>query len=185
MDQLTFTWNFRVRDVSVGNDLLWKARCGLCGNLQLVFPDFDPDKLNALVVKHESIRIFMAKVVTQQLKVEGADVENDYSYENMDKPIIVKQPTDNPVMQRHPGEVFLNLKSQYGAGKRVKGGVLTYTSGSWTVILVSDRGTNASTFSLVGSNFSFSPFWPTTWISYQTASSSSTNSRINCRPLSL
>lgn len=115
MDPLPFTWNFRVKDVSVGNGLLCKARCCLCGNLQQAFRDFDPENLYAPVVRHETIGMFLAKVVAQQLQVEGADGDNSYLYGDMDKPIIMKQPTDSSGKPRYPGKVCLVKKSLYGA----------------------------------------------------------------------
>lgn len=67
MDPLPFTCNFRVKDTSSGDRMLYKARCCLCGNLQKTYRDFNLDALYAPVVRHESIRVFLAKVAAQNL----------------------------------------------------------------------------------------------------------------------
>lgn len=59
--------------------------------------------------------MFIAKVATQQLKVEGADVDNTYLYGDMDKPVVMMPPTDSPGKQRFPGKVCLVPKLLYGA----------------------------------------------------------------------
>lgn len=74
LDPLPFTWNFRVKDTFYGDEMMYKARCWLCGNLQNSYKDFDPDELYVPVVRRETIRMFLAKVAAQKFLVEGADV---------------------------------------------------------------------------------------------------------------
>lgn len=59
---------------------MYKARRWLCENLQKSYRDFDPDALYAPVVRHETIRMFLANVAAQKLLVEGADVNKAYFY---------------------------------------------------------------------------------------------------------
>lgn len=95
MDPVAFNWTFRAKDASTFNGILWKALCYLCGNRELLFRDFDPKTLYAPMVQHKTVCIFLADVAARKLIVLGANIVNDYLYGDMDRPIIMKQPTDS------------------------------------------------------------------------------------------
>lgn len=107
MDSLPFTWRFYVKDVSIENVSLCKARCCLCDNLQPAFRDFDPDNLYASIVKQGVILIFVSMIAVQKLKVEDAAVDIFYLYEDMDKPIAKKQLTESSGKETFQVKIFL------------------------------------------------------------------------------
>lgn len=112
---LPYTWNFRIKDGSSGNVILFKARRCLCGNLKLAYHDFEPNNLLAPVVEHETIRMFLAKVAAQKLNFEDADVDNFYLYGDLEKPIDMKQPADSFCKVQFSGIICFILKWIYGA----------------------------------------------------------------------
>ena len=73
----------------------------------MAYRDFDPEQLYAPVVKHVTIRVFVCKSSAQNLFIEGADVDNAYLFGDMDKPILMEQPTDSSGKLERPGFVCL------------------------------------------------------------------------------
>lgn len=59
--------------------------------------------------------MFLTKVAAQRLKLEGADIDNAYLCRQLDKPIIMKPPSDSFGKVRYPGYVCLVVKYLYGA----------------------------------------------------------------------
>lgn len=113
---LPYIWDFRLKGTGGSlADLIYKSRCCLRGDKQIEYRDFDPASLYAPVVKHETIRMFFTKVAAEDLEAEGADVDNAYLYGSMDRPIIMKQPTDSTGIPKRPGYVVILKKSIYGA----------------------------------------------------------------------
>lgn len=115
MDPLPFTWNFWIKDTSSGDEMMYRARCWVCENLQMSYKDFDPDAPYALVVRHETIRMLLAKVVAQKLFMECTEVDNAYLYGDMDKPDIMNQPTNSSAKLKYSENICLVVKSLYGA----------------------------------------------------------------------
>lgn len=134
MEPLPFIWDFRIKEAP-GSDIsiLYKARCCLRGDKQVAYRDFDPNNLYAPVVRHETIRMLLAKTAAQDLILEGADVANAYLYGNLDTPIIMQQPTDSTGKEAYPGYVCSLLKSIYGARQagEIWGSVIHSSLLSW------------------------------------------------------
>lgn len=126
----------------------------LCSNLQQGFRDFKRYSLYALVVKHENIRIFVAKIIALQLKVEVVDAGNEYVYGDEDKFIVMKQRADSS-WKKISWKGLPRKEAHYNARQRVKFGVLTYTKSHLSGVYVSPYRTNVFTSSLVLSMFSF------------------------------
>lgn len=134
MKPIPFLWDFRVNDTyGTDNAVIYKARCCLRGDKQVVYQDFDPHNLYAPVVRHETIRMFLAKVAAQDLILEGADVSNAYLYGDIDAPIIMDQPTNSSGKPHRPGYVCQLNKSIYGARQagEIWGGVINTKFVSW------------------------------------------------------
>lgn len=67
MKSLSFTWTIRAKKISLGKGILCKARCLIYRNLQKSFRKFDLKHLYVPVIRRESIKMFLAKVVAQGL----------------------------------------------------------------------------------------------------------------------
>lgn len=115
MKPIPFIWDLRIKD-TVGSDVsvLYKARCCIRGDKQVAYRDFDPENLYAPVVRHETIRMFIAKAAAQNLILEAADVSNAYLYGDVDRDILMEQPTDSSGKLARPGYVCKLNKSLYG-----------------------------------------------------------------------
>lgn len=105
MDPLPFKWTLKIKDASTKTSTLYKARCCLCGNHQKAIRDFDHTNIYAPVVKHETIRMFLARVAAQPVELEGANIDNAYVYEQLEKLIIMKQPFNTFGRASYPGHV--------------------------------------------------------------------------------
>lgn len=106
MKPIPFNWDFRIKDTE-GADVckIFKVRCCLRGDKQLIFRDFDSTNSYAPVVRHETIRMFIEKAAAQNLTVEGADVSNAYLYGKIHKAILMEQPTDSSGKLKKPGYI--------------------------------------------------------------------------------
>lgn len=51
-----------------------KARCCVKGDKQVALQEFDPNNIYAVVVRNETIRIFIAKLAAQYMIVERTDI---------------------------------------------------------------------------------------------------------------
>ena len=91
MKPLPLIWNFKVKDTAGSlAEVLFKARSYLRGDQQIAYSDFGPKNLYTLVVRHDTIRVFIVKSSAQGLIVEGADVYIAYVlYSDMDYGIII------------------------------------------------------------------------------------------------
>lgn len=74
---------------------LEKARCCVRGDQQHSYVDYDPTTIYAPIASYDSIRVAFAIAAGNNLKLEGEDVSNAYSYGILDVPIIMEHPTDS------------------------------------------------------------------------------------------
>lgn len=115
MSPIPFTCDCRIKN-SVESDIkvLYKAQCSLRADKQVANQDFDPNNLYALVGRHETIRMFIAKAADQNLFLQVADVSKAYLCGNIDKRIIMQQPTNSTGCVVTPGYVCQLRESIYG-----------------------------------------------------------------------
>lgn len=69
----------------------------------------------APVASHESIRLLLQLIASEDLKAEGCDVDNPYFFGDFDIPIRIKQPTNSSMILSKPGYDIFLIKSLYGA----------------------------------------------------------------------
>lgn len=95
MKPVPFLWDFKIKEApGTSTPLLHKARCCLRGDKKQPYLDFDPKMLYAPVARHKTIRMLLAKFAAQDLFLQVADISNDYLYGDLDKPVIMSQPTN-------------------------------------------------------------------------------------------
>lgn len=94
---------------------LYRALCCLYETCQEAYCDVDANNLYTPVVRHSTTRMFILKTAAQQLTVEGAEVDSAYLYCNIDRPLVMMQPTNGSKTQGFPGKFCLVTKSLHGA----------------------------------------------------------------------
>lgn len=111
-----FKWTFRAKKIdSELLEFLFKARCVLRGDFQTEGIDFFQDEIYAPVASHPAIRLFFSVVASEDLQIEGCDIDNAYLFGLLDIPIRMAQPTDSSQVLAMPGHDVLLIKSLYGA----------------------------------------------------------------------
>lgn len=73
--------------------------------------DFVPKVLFASIGRHETIRMFLAKVTSQHLPIEGANISNVSLYGTLNKPVLMQLPTNSGEKPAFSNQVALVVKS--------------------------------------------------------------------------
>lgn len=108
---VSFTLDFRIKDTP-GTEfpVLFNAFCYLRGDKQIAHCNIDPETLYAPVVRHETIRMLLAKVEAQDLILEGVNVSSAYLHGEMKTPVILQLPTDFSSIPWKPIHATLVIK---------------------------------------------------------------------------